>query len=166
MKDTTHVLPRTPNATQPRTPEPQATHKPQARVGVLGNENVRQRHGATTSFIVHTDFCPPTDLDFPSTYRSRPVRHPGNSDTAPGHTSCEWPTKNFCKGLDHDTGTARAVLAAAVPESTQTGNFRPDNVHSIHPLFFTTFDAFPRPGIGFLVVFPKDMNRSIGSTVS
>ena len=59
------------------------------------------------------------------------------------------PTKNFCKGLDHDTGTARAVLAAAVPETTQTGNFRPDNVHSIHPLFFTTFDAFPR-ALGYL----------------
>ena len=41
------------------------------------------------------------------------------------------------------TNTTRATFEATVPEFTQAGNFRPDNVRRVHPFFFTTFDAFP-----------------------
>ena len=42
----------------------------------------RERQSVLSSFMAHTNLCRSTDSDFPSTYRSRPVRHPGNSDTA------------------------------------------------------------------------------------
>ena len=34
-----------------------------------------------------------------------------------------------------------------------------NDVRSVHPFFFTTFDAFPSPWIGFFVVFSKGVSR-------
>ena len=109
----------------------------------------RQRHLQRTQI-----FILPLSQNFPSTYR--PIRGPRNSNPAPGHTFCEH--KCFSEDLNHDTSATRTMFAAPIPETTETNDFRLDDIRDVHPFFFTSIDATPNLRIGILVVFTEDVD--------
>ena len=102
-------------------------------------------------FVVNTRSYRSRDAKFPTTYHSRQVQHPGNSDPLQSHIFCRQGPQSsvFCKGLDHN----------AIPKPTEAGDLRPYDMGSIHPFIFATLRGFGSPQISFFIVFGKDVCR-------
>ena len=130
------------------------------------NAIVKERH-IHRVFVVNARSCRSRDANFPTTYHSRPVQHPGNSDPLPAHIfESRDPTRCFCKGLDHNTGSALPIIAAAIPKPAEPDDLRPHDMGVVHPFIFKTLHACCSPQISFFVVLTKDMCRQIGNSLS
>ena len=103
--------------------------------------------------------CQSSDTNYPSAYHTSPQLSIQGVLTRYRSTLLmeSSPSVQVRIGHDYNAASTIAVVAAPVPESIETGNFRPRNSGSVHPFFHTLPRALVCPQVGFFVVFTKGL---------